>query len=121
MKSNYPWSNPIEETSWYNIYEDKYPVTEGHLLFIPKEEDEYILNKCFLGAYRRGEEWVQSGFCEGFNIGMNKGEWAGQTVMYPHVHLIPRREGDLGWYENGTPYDPQGGVSNVIPHKGKYK
>ena len=40
--------------------------------------------------------------------------------MWPHVHLIPRREGDLGRYENGTPYDPKGGVRNVIPHKGNY-
>ena len=49
------------------------------------------------------------------------GEHAGQTVMYPHIHLIPRREGDLGRFENGTPYDPAGGVRNVIPEKGNYK
>jgi len=55
-----------------------------------------------------------------FNIGINNGVEAGQSVMWPHVHLIPRREGDLGRYENGTPYDPKGGVRNVIPHKGHY-
>jgi diadenosine tetraphosphate (Ap4A) HIT family hydrolase len=41
--------------------------------------------------------------------------------MWPHVHLIPRTEGDLGRYENGAPYDPTGGVRNVIPEKGNYK
>ena len=50
---------------------------------------------------------------EGFNIGINNGEVAGQTVMWPHVHLIPRREGD-------TP-NPKGGVRHVIPLKGNYE
>jgi len=57
---------------------------------------------------------------EAFNIGINNGVAAGQTVMWPHVHLIPRRKGDLGHFENGTPYDPKGGVRNIIPHKGNY-
>ena len=48
----------------------------------------------------------------GFNIGMNCGEVAGQTVMHAHVHLIPRRRGD-------TP-DPRGGVRGVIPGKMSY-
>ena len=46
-------------------------------------------------------------------IGQNIGEAAGQTVMYPHVHLIPRRAGDMD--------DPRGGVRHVIPEKGNYK
>lgn len=48
----------------------------------------------------------------GFNIGMNCGESAGQTVMHAHVHVIPRRQGD-------TP-DPRGGVRGVIPNKMSY-
>ena len=49
-------------------------------------------------------------FAEDF--GQNVGEAAGQTVMWPHVHLIPRRKGDMK--------DPRGGVRHVIPSKGKY-
>ena len=48
----------------------------------------------------------------GFNIGMNSGESAGQTVMHLHIHLIPRRKGDIE--------DPRGGVRGVIPSKQKY-
>ena len=116
-----PWKNPIGETNHYFVYRDKYPVTEGHLLFVPKEDLQCYLDKCFLGAYAQGQALVKEGFCDGFNIGMNMGKHAGQTIMYPHIHLMPRREGDLGRYENGTPYDPTGGVRNIIPGKGKYK
>ena len=48
----------------------------------------------------------------GFNIGMNNGEDAGQTVFHCHVHLIPRRKGDIK--------NPRGGVRGVIPSKQKY-
>ncbi|MDO3380535.1 HIT family protein [Geoalkalibacter halelectricus] len=48
----------------------------------------------------------------GFNVGINCGESAGQTVMHAHVHLIPRRDGD-------TPC-PRGGVRGVVPHKMNY-
>ena len=48
----------------------------------------------------------------GFNIGINQGETAGQTVMHLHIHLIPRRKGDIE--------DPRGGVRGVIPSKQKY-
>ena len=48
----------------------------------------------------------------GFNVGVNCGESAGQTVMHAHIHLIPRRDGDL---EN-----PKGGVRGVIPSKQSY-
>ena len=116
-----PWKKPIGETNHYYAYKDKYPVTEGHMLFVPKEDLPMYLDKCFAAACNQGQIWLKEGFCTGYNIGMNKGEHAGQTIMYPHVHLIPRREGDLGRFENGTPYDPQGGVRNVIPDKGKYK
>ena len=116
-----PWKDPIGETNHYFVYRDKYPVTEGHLLFVPKEDLACYLDKCFLGAYAQGQSLVKEGFCDGFNIGMNMGEHAGQTIMYPHIHLIPRYEGDLGRFENGVAYDPTGGVRNVIPDKGNYK
>jgi diadenosine tetraphosphate (Ap4A) HIT family hydrolase len=56
---------------------------------------------------------VFSGLWDGYNIGINIGEAAGQTVEWPHVHLIPRRKGDMK--------DPTGGVRHVIPCKGNYK
>jgi ATP adenylyltransferase len=49
---------------------------------------------------------------EGFNVGVNDGEVAGQTIFHCHLHLIPRRGGDVE--------DPAGGVRNVIPGKGAY-
>jgi ATP adenylyltransferase len=50
---------------------------------------------------------------EGFNVGVNEGEVAGQTVFHCHYHLIPRRKGDVE--------DATGGVRNVIPGKGNYR
>jgi diadenosine tetraphosphate (Ap4A) HIT family hydrolase len=64
-------------------------------------------------AYLWGVKLVESGECDAFNIGLNSGEAAGQTVMYPHIHLIPRRWGDVE--------DPVGGVRNTIPGKGNYR
>jgi diadenosine tetraphosphate (Ap4A) HIT family hydrolase len=60
-----------------------------------------------------GNKMVAEGNCDGFNIGINFGAAAGQTVMYPHVHMIPRRIGDCA--------DPVGGVRNVIPGQGNYR
>jgi diadenosine tetraphosphate (Ap4A) HIT family hydrolase len=64
-------------------------------------------------ALADGNNMVEQGECDGFNIGYNSGTAAGQTVMYPHIHLIPRRNGDVE--------DPVGGVRNTIPGKGNYK
>lgn len=115
-----PWKKPIGETDYYLVFKDKYPVTEGHLLFVPHEDLQENIMRCFEGAYAQGQLFVKQGICDGYNVGMNMKSAAGQTIMYPHIHLIPRRKGDLGWYENGTAYDPTGGVRNVIPGKGKY-
>ena len=115
------YQNIVHEDENVIIFKDGFPVTEGHLLFVPKKklrrEDITI---CFEYAYKWGIEGIMEYKWEAFNIGINNGVAAGQSVMWPHVHLIPRREGDLGYYENGTPYDPKGGVRNIIPHKGNY-
>jgi|TARA_R110002050_G_scaffold218567_2_gene354479 diadenosine tetraphosphate (Ap4A) HIT family hydrolase len=108
----YPWTKPIGETNHYKVYRDKYPVTEGHLLFVPKEDLECYIDKCFIGAYAQGQALVKEGFIDGYNIGMNMGAAAGQTVMYPHIHFIPRNDGDMD--------NPRGGVRHVIPEKGNY-
>ena len=120
-----PWPDEhiIHEDENVIVYKDGYPVTEGHLLFVPKKKLNRIedITICFEYAYKWGIEGVMDCSWEGFNVGINNGKVAGQTVMWPHVHLIPRRKGDLGWFENGTPHDPRGGVRNIIPHKGPYE
>jgi len=99
---------------------DLYPVTDGHLLILPKRHvsDWFSLTD----EERRDTEKLM--FClreklladdptiTGFNIGVNCGASAGQTIFHVHMHLIPRRDGDVD--------DPRGGVRGVIPHKQKY-
>ena len=110
--SEVPWKDVLIDTKEFTVFKDKYPVTEGHVLFVPKVEDWEHLTACFTAAYKWGYDWVDRGYCDAFNIGQNVGKEAGQTVMYPHVHLIPRRVGDMD--------DPKGGVRGVIPEKQKY-
>jgi diadenosine tetraphosphate (Ap4A) HIT family hydrolase len=102
---------------------DGFPVTEGHTLIIPKRhvESYFDLNKDEVLAVNEMIQHVHwhsreggegDGLIEGFNIGVNVGEVAGQTVMHCHVHLIPRRHGDHP--------NPRGGVRGVIPDKKDY-
>jgi len=109
-----PWSKVFLDTRDFVVFEDKYPVTEGHLLIVPKEATQDEINKCFKFALSMGNDNVESDktTITGYNIGLNIGTSAGQTVMYPHVHLIFRRDGDME--------DPKGGVRGVIPSKQKY-
>jgi diadenosine tetraphosphate (Ap4A) HIT family hydrolase len=118
-----PWprKNMIYEDENTIVYKDGFPVTEGHLLFVPKSiKQRSDITKCFEQAYDWGLKGIFDNEWEAFNVGINNGIAAGQTVMWPHVHMIPRRKGDLGHFENGTPYDPRGGVRNIIPDKGNY-
>ena len=109
-----PWSNVELDTREFVVYNDKFPVTEGHTLIVPKVNHEDNLMKCFKFAISMGEQNVTSlaNNITGYNVGINMGESAGQTCMYPHVHLIFRRDGDME--------DPKGGVRGVIPSKQKY-
>ena len=110
-----PWleENIVYENKNYVVYKDGYPVTEGHLLFVPKHRNKrsYITD-CFEYAYDWGVRGIREYNWEGFNVGINQNEVAGQTVLWPHVHMIPRRKGD-------TPH-PKGGVRAVIPHRMRY-
>ena len=99
---------------------DGFPVTSLHTLVIPKRHaaDYFELTKDeLLACHDLVLELKESIAKEdpnvvAFNIGMNAGEAAGQTVFHCHMHLIPRRKGDV---EN-----PRGGVRHLIPNKGFY-
>ena len=108
-----PWTEIHREEKYYVIFRDAYPVTPGHLLFVPKRNNLDSIQDCFRDAMELGDFLVESGDCDGYNVGINRGRSAGQTVMYPHVHLIPRRSGDCA--------DPTGGVRGVIPEQQNYK
>ena len=110
-----PWDDRVEELSDFHVavFRDRYPVTPGHLLFVPQHNTDAVIKDCFESAMQHGRRMVADGKCDAFNIGLNSGLTAGQTVMYPHIHLILRRKGDVA--------DPVGGVRNTIPGKGNYK
>ena len=100
---------------------DSYPVSELHSLIVPKRHVETYfeltseeIQACNELILKTKEKILkQDSSVKGFNIGTNAGKVAGQSVMHCHIHLIPRREGDV---EN-----PQGGVRSVIPKKQHYK
>jgi ATP adenylyltransferase len=109
-----PWTDVALDTRDFVVYNDKFPVTEGHTLVVPKTNTQEELMKCFKFAVSMGNDNVhtETNNVTGFNIGLNIGNSAGQTCMYPHVHLIFRRDGDTE--------DPKGGVRGVIPSKQQY-
>ena len=103
----------------YAIY-DKFPITEGHMLVIPvrhfadffeisDSEHEAVFD--LIQAMRR-KLLADDSRITGFNVGVNVGEVAGQTVPHCHIHLIPRRAGDTD--------RPRGGVRGIIPDKRSY-
>lgn len=108
-----PWDLVVTEQPGYTVFEDRYPVTTGHLLFVPHVNYIDDISKCYQAAHRYGAWLVLMGEADAYNVGMNCGAAAGQTVMYPHVHMIPRRTGDCA--------DPVGGVRAVIPGQTNYK
>ena len=102
------------------IIEDKFPVTKGHLLIVPfRVYSNYFdsTNEELLGfseLLKYAKKYSEEKFSPaGFNIGVNCGEAAGQTIDHMHIHLIPRYNGDVK--------DPTGGIRGVIPNKQKYQ
>lgn len=108
-----PWTEIEYRTRDFWVFRDAYAVTPGHLLFVPTHNRQKELMACYEAAYQFGYSGVEAESWDAFNIGQNVGEAAGQTVMYPHVHMIPRRHGDME--------DPRGGVRHVIPERGNYR
>lgn len=99
---------------------DKYPVSKFHTLVIPKRhvEDYFDLSKDELRACNILLKYVRDDILKndpnvgGFNIGVNSGAAAGQTVFHCHIHLIERRLGDVD--------NPRGGIRAVIPSRQNY-
>jgi len=113
VMEDFPWRDPIKENEQMVVFIDNYPVSEaGHFLFVPKTNDIGDIADCLTAATKQGAVFMEEGRCDGFNVGLNYGESAGQTVDWPHVHLILRVLGDCA--------NPKGGVRNVIPGKGDY-
>jgi diadenosine tetraphosphate (Ap4A) HIT family hydrolase len=109
----------LYQDEYFFIIEDKYPVNHGHLLIVSHREvvdffdltidERSSLVDVIITAKQIIEESYEP---SGYNIGMNCGVAAGQTVMHFHCHVIPRYIGD-------TP-NPRGGIRNCIPEKGDY-
>lgn len=107
----------LAENDYAFVIEDKYPVSLGHCLVIPKVHVPTIFDlsieaytACF-DLVRGAKDLLLSKYRpNGFHIGTNSGESAGQTVQHAHLHVIPRYTGDVP--------DPRGGVRHVIPGKG---
>jgi diadenosine tetraphosphate (Ap4A) HIT family hydrolase len=101
------------------VVDDAFPVSRGHTLVILRRHTADFLDltreetSSLLELLRRARGRLDSSLApSGYNVGVNVGQAAGQTVMHLHVHLIPRYVGD-------TP-NPIGGVRNVIPGKACY-
>lgn len=115
-----PKERVIAENALAYAIRDGFPVTPLHTLIIPRRHattyfdllEEEILACNELVKELRASILSEDLTVDGFNIGMNAGESAGQTVFHCHIHLIPRRLGDV---EN-----PRGGVRHLIPGKGYY-
>lgn len=110
----------IDRKNGFIAVRDQYPVTIGHLLIIPEHHKETFFDLSseektaafeFIDKLKLKLESEDESIT-GFNIGMNCGADAGQTVFHCHIHLIPRRKGDAD--------TPRGGVRGVIPSKQAY-
>lgn len=117
---NIDQSRIIDSNDFFYVIRDIYPVTELHTLMIPHRhissyfdltEDEQISLFTLLKSHK--EQLLKTDpSITGFNIGVNDGEDAGQTIFHCHIHLIPRRKGDV--------VNARGGVRGVIPNKQSY-
>ncbi|MFN3712479.1 MAG: HIT family protein [Alcanivoracaceae bacterium] len=102
-----------------HVRQDKYPVSPGHLLIIPNRHvsDWFALTAeeqaAVMQLVNQAKQWLEQYHKPvGYNIGMNCGDAAGQTVMHMHCHLIPRYRGDCK--------DPRGGIRWVLPEQAPY-
>ncbi len=114
-----PRERILEDSEYAIAFRDAYPVTRGHTLIAPKRcvpswvqlREEELADIWKLS--KRQQKYIEKIFgCDGFNIAINDGPAAGQTVLHLHVHIIPRYVGDVE--------DPRGGVRWLFPEKARY-
>jgi diadenosine tetraphosphate (Ap4A) HIT family hydrolase len=124
MASNCPFCHLDEQKILFQdelviTFRDGYPISPGHTLIIPKrhipsffettnDEQRALLQALYIAKQDLTEQYAP----DGYNIGINDGLSAGQTVMHLHIHLIPRYSGDCE--------DPRGGVRWIFPEKAAY-
>ena len=108
----------LENNFSYAIY-DKFPVSKGHILIIPKQHNSNYFDlsleeqKGCLILLNNAKKILDKEFKpDGYNVGININKDAGQTIWHAHIHLIPRYSGDIE--------EPRGGVRGVIPFKKIY-
>ena len=112
----------LKQLKYFFIIRDTaYPVTEHHTLIITNrhisdffelsDEENIELNQILKDKKKELKDLDSN--ISGFNVGVNIGKDAGQSIMHCHIHLIPRRKGDVE--------DPRGGVRGVIPERQKYR
>jgi len=124
MPEKCPFCEPDADRVWLEndigmVMWDAHPVTEGHALVVLRQHVASIyklpanaqaaLWKLVSEARNRLHDELHP---DGFNIGLNDGEAAGQTILHAHIHIIPRRDGDVA--------DPRGGVRWLMPDKARY-
>ena len=110
----------IYSSKLFFVVRDSYPVTKYHTLIIPHRHVSsfFDLNNNELNNLNKILKKQRQSLLDldqkisGFNVGINAGVDAGQSIMHCHIHLIPRRKGDIA--------NPKGGVRGVIPSKQKY-
>lgn len=109
----------VDQSDQFVAFRDQYPVAEGHTLVVPRrhvvgfdslpEESGSKLIQFLQAVQKQIRDRYQP---DGFNIGLNDGTAAGQTIEHLHWHIIPRYHGDVP--------DPEGGVRGVIPDRQSY-
>jgi diadenosine tetraphosphate (Ap4A) HIT family hydrolase len=114
-----PDRSVLAQTKLSLAFLDGFPVSRGHTLVVPKRHvasiwemttEEYI---DAFGLVRQVKDVLEKNFePQGFNVGANCGDAAGQSVSHAHIHIIPRYLGDVP--------NPRGGIRNIIPGKGNY-
>lgn len=114
-------SKIVSENDFFIVVRDNYPVTELHTLIILKRhtasyfelDDSEKTSLINILDKQKNSLLQNDSTITGFNIGINDGVDAGQTIMHFHAHLIPRRTGDV--------QNPRGGVRGIIPEKQNYE
>lgn len=110
----HPRSHVLETSNFFALY-DGFPVREGHLLLIPKRHIETFMELTeeefhdLFQILQQADRFLRLNHgAEGYNIGINNGIVAGQTISHLHIHVIPRKKGDVA--------EPKGGIRNFLPN-----